>query len=416
MPRLGLKSASGAHPAPIDYGTAKRIAFTGDTAARADLAGRADTQPEILYYLAGDEAASVRRESAANRHTPLQASPRLAQDEEPAVRSALAEKLARMLPDLAPAAQRQLYDLAVNAMKQLAEDHIAEVRIALSVALRDIAFVPPGIARQLAQDVERQVAEPMLRFCENLSDRDLLSIIATQPPAWVLQAIAGRPHLAEAISDGVAEGGDVAATVTLLDNDGAEIAPDTLERIAADQNDVAEIGAALGRRHVRLGIAGRMAGDIEASVRHVLTQDPEIDRATRREVAEAVSRRVTFAAESNERDAAERVARLHADGGLDDTAVRDAVAVGDRVFVTEALGRLARIPAVVADKILASAGARAITALTWRAGLSMRTAVALQKGIGQVPPRNILNAKGGDGYPLSEDSMRWQLEFFGIDD
>lgn len=416
MTTLGLKAPRAVDTAAIDYDAAKRIAFGGDSAARADLAGREDTQPEILYYLAEDEAPDVRRESAANRNTPLQASPRLAQDGEPSVRSALAGKLARVLPDLAPDEQRQLYDLALNAMKQLAEDHIAEVRIALSVALRDIAYVPPSIARQLAQDVERHVAEPMLRFCESLSDRDLLAIIATQPPSWVLQAIAGRKQVGETLSDGVAGGGDGAATVTLLDNDGAQISAGTLQRIAAEQGDVAEIGAALGRRNVRLGIAGRMAGDIESSVRHVLTQDPEIDRQTRHEVAEAVSRRVTFAAEGNETKAAERVARLHAEGALDDTAVRDAVAVGDRAFVNEALGRLARIPAMVADKVLASAGPRAITALAWRAGLSMRTAVALQKGIGQVPPRHILNAKGGDGYPLSADSMRWQLEFFGIED
>ena len=56
---------------------------------------------------------------------------------------------------------------------------------------------------------------------------------------------------------------------------------------------------------------------------------------------------------------------------------------------------------------------KGITALAWNAGLGMRTAVQLQLRLARVPPAKILQARTGVDYPLSEDEMNWQLDFFG---
>ena len=57
----------------IDYDKAKALAASSNPAERLKLAQRADTQPEILYYLAIDEAEAVRRAIAENEATPGQA-------------------------------------------------------------------------------------------------------------------------------------------------------------------------------------------------------------------------------------------------------------------------------------------------------------------------------------------------------
>ena len=45
----------------IDYDTAKALAASPDPAVRLKLARRADIQPEILYYLAVDQAEDTKR-------------------------------------------------------------------------------------------------------------------------------------------------------------------------------------------------------------------------------------------------------------------------------------------------------------------------------------------------------------------
>ncbi len=68
--------------------------------ARRFLAGRPDVEPEILYYLAADEAVDVRKLVAANPSTPHQANKTLTDDCDDDVRCELARKIGRLVPGL----------------------------------------------------------------------------------------------------------------------------------------------------------------------------------------------------------------------------------------------------------------------------------------------------------------------------
>ena len=60
-----------------------------------------------------------------------------------------------------------------------------------------------------------------------------------------------------------------------------------------------------------------------------------------------------------------------------------------------------------------SAGsAKGITALAWKAGLGMRVATQLQLRMGGIPPGDVLHARDGVDYPLTDEEMTWQLDFF----
>ena len=402
----------------MNYEAAKQIAHHGAVAERRKLAGQDDARPELLYYMAVDADTEVRRAVAANPTTPVQASPILVKDKEPVVRSALAVKLARLLPNLPPEKHQHLFDIALDSIKKLAEDQVMEVRRALATALSDIACVPPQIANKLARDAERKVAEPVLRFCDGLSDRDLLEILASQPQAWVARAIASRESVAARVSGGVIDKKDTPANVTLIDNEGAIIDEKDLGRLVDQVSDVPEIGEALNRRKLPSSIAKRLRGQIEAAVRNTLSHDKALDRALREEVSDTVTRRMEMKLDAEEEDETPyaRAKRLHRAGMLDDQAVRDAIAIRDYPFCYAALGRLSHIPSIVAQKVIESGSPKAITALCWRAGLAMRTAMEMQKGPGHVSPKLVLNARGGEHYPITPASMNWQLEFFGIED
>ena len=85
---------------------------------------------------------------------------------------------------------------------------------------------------------------------------------------------------------------------------------------------------------------------------------------------------------------------------------------GNRAFITHALALMAGMPPALVTRIADARSAKAITAMAWKAGLKMRFAIKLQARFGNVPPREILQAKDGVDYPLSEDDMTWQLDFY----
>ncbi len=335
---------------------------------------------------------------------------------DPAVRAMLADKLARLLPGLNHVAHQRMYDLTVRALDRLARDEVSRVREALAQSIKDIACAPPAVCRQLAMDVERSVAEPMLNFCATLSDQDLLAIIASQPGSWALAAIAGRQVVSGPVSTAIYETGDVVATGVLLDNHGAEIPEPTLHRIMADAESHPEWRGKLARRTpLPTHLAEQLAAFVDRSAIHVLRRQPDMDAETARDVVAVARRRVDWLEDTDQSESAgTRAKRLFRTGALDDAAIDDALSWRQIDFVRAALALKAQVNISVVDSILRSGSARTVTALAWKAGLGMRTAVNLQRRAADIPPRSLLNARDGSHYPLSNDEMGELLALFGI--
>ncbi|MFV3076290.1 DUF2336 domain-containing protein [Niveispirillum fermenti] len=398
----------------IAYERAKALAASPDAATRADLALQPGTPPELLYYLADDDDPLVRRAVAYRAETPVQAAPRLARDSDTDVRVLLSRKLARVLPHLTGPEHAAIRDLAQHALTMLAADQVVRVRAALAGALRDVAVAPPALVGQLARDVARDVAEPILRGCVNLPDEELLAIIAAQPVPWVLEAIARRDHVSSPVADAVAASGDPVATASLLANPGAAIGDGTMTRLVAKPLAVFDSGRAAAKPLLPPSLLGKLAGIVEDSIRGELAGQG-FDKLDRQEVVEVTRRRLDWARDYVKREAPDaKAARLKAEGKLDENAVWDALSWGDKPFVREALALRADLPPDLVQRIIDTQSARAITALAWRAGLSMRCARLLQLKSG-LPPTKLLNARHGIDYPMTEAEMRWQLGLFGVE-
>ena len=111
---------------------------------------------------------------------------------------------------------------------------------------------------------------------------------------------------------------------------------------------------------------------------------------------------------------ADAVAAARKDGQLDGLFVEQAAQAGKREVVIAALAVLANVTDQTVKKILASGNAKPVIALTWHAHLSMRVAFKIQTFIMKLPASAILPAKGGVGFPLSKEEMRWHLNYFNI--
>jgi len=80
----------------------------------------------------------------------------------------------------------------------------------------------------------------------------------------------------------------------------------------------------------------------------------------------------------------------------------------------EALGLLADAKRSIVERIFSSRSSKAITAIVWKAGLSMRIGFKIQTMLLKLPADELLPARAGVAFPLSEEEMRWHLSYFGF--
>lgn len=400
------------------YARQKQQLETGTPQAWLALAQSAQTNPEILYYLAAKGDADVRRAVANNKSTPVQASGLLVQDRDEDVRLVLARRLLKLLPGLTPEKHSQLYAFTVQTLGVLAQDEMMQVRRALTTALQDQAKAPPTVVARLARDIEREVAEPILRFCVSLKDEDLLDILGGHPAPWAVAAIANRDILSALVSDAVVDTGDVAATTALVNNPGARLSDAALQTIVDRAKDHPEWHKPVAlRRELSAELARQMIGFVDKVVLDVLEKRSDFDPATRKQVGAMVHRRLRYMHDAPQGETPElRAIRYIKAGKMTQEALSDALAWQETDFVIFGLAHFAQVHPHIVKRIVETVTPKPLVALCWRARLPMRLCTELQHRLAKVPVQELIYAKGGTEYPMTVDEMKWQLEFFGVTD
>jgi uncharacterized protein (DUF2336 family) len=396
----------------MNYETAKQMSSSVNVVERRAVAQNSGTAPEILYFLTDDIDDSVRHCVAENTATPRQADLKLTGDHDEAVRLALAAKIAALIPALPEKDLDKVQALTLETLRKLAQDQALRVRAVLSEALQHLPNAPKDVIARLARDVELRVAEPVLRHSPLLTDEDLLEIIRSNPVLGAIPAIAGRKSMSESVSEAIAASEDVAGIAALLANPSARIREDTLDKLL-DRAPQQPLWHEPLVRRPRLPLAAikRLAEFVSAQLLEVLKTQPSVDDKTAGDIAELVRTRMT---ETEEERPADRAQRLFDEGTLDEAVITAALEAGERGFVSTALGLLSGADSTAVSRILSSGSSKGVTALVWKAGLSMRLALQVQTRLAGISPKQALYPRGGTDYPLSEGDLRWQLEFFGV--
>ncbi len=373
----------------------------------------------MLGYLAKNGAVATRRAVAANPGAPASANLHLASDEDDDVRTELARKIGRLMPDLSRDESDQIRELTIATLEKLARDQLPRVRATLAREIRALNCVPKAVALALANDAEAIVAAPILQYSPLLSDADLKEIIAAAQVSEVLAAIARRRQLSANVSEAVVSTLDIPAVAALLTNKDATIRAKTLERIAAQAEDVLEwhtplmLRADLSPRAMR-----RLAGFVGRSLLEKLLDRNGIDEETKHFLERRLQERLgqpepehenTLKAAHAEIEAAKREGRFNA------TFVEGAAELGRRDTLVCSLSELTGAPVETVRKILQADTAKPITALVWKAGLQMRTSFTIQRFLMKLPAGGLLPARSGVGFPMDTDEMQWHLGLFGID-
>ena len=386
-------------------------------AAQNELAGRSDAGPDVLYYLASKGAAAIRRAVAANIGTPARANRLLADDADGDVRAELARKIGRLMPDLAQEESEKLRVLTIETLEKLAADQLPRVRAILAEEIKLLDCVPKRVVKMLARDAEMMVSAPILEYSPLLSDGDLMEIIATAKAKEALSAIARRRFLSANVSDAIATSLDIPAVAALLANPNAAVREEALNRIIEQAEKVRAwhrplaVRVDLSQRAIR-----RIASFVGAALIEKLSQRHNLDEDTRQHLNRQLRARIESgdAAGSAEDDARNIVAAAQASGRLDDAFIESAAENGRRDVVAAALAAIARVPEEIVRRILQFGSAKPITALVWRAGLPMRAAFKIQRFVMKLPTDQLLPAREGVRFPLTDDEMRWHLGYFDV--
>ncbi|MBK19147.1 MAG: hypothetical protein CMM52_09980 [Rhodospirillaceae bacterium] len=408
----------------IDYERAKELAANESAAERGALAARTDVEPEILYFLAEDSDVNVRRAVASNTAAPVHVGSLLAEDDDEDVRCNLAQRIGQLAPQLDPSARERVGHIVGDVLETLARDQLPRVRQILAEELKDSDVVPISVVDRLARDKDMLVSAPILEFSPLLDDDTLLDIIQGAPESDALAAISSRGNLSESVSEAVVASDDEQAVAALLSNQSAQIREETLDVLVENAPSKPSWHKPLARRPALSQTAIRRLSEFVASnLLRDLERRRDIDSDTAMAINDAMKKRLIEEEtedvdenieEGEDRELAdEKAKRLYEAGELDEESIIAALNRGERGFVTEALALMGEIPVIVVSKAVAMNSAKGMTAVAWKAGLSMNSAVELQLRLARVEPSKAVHPRPGREFPMSDEDMLWQINFFG---
>jgi uncharacterized protein (DUF2336 family) len=405
-------------PSELRYEDARGVLEKQSLAAKRELAARADAPPETLYYLAGDKDTKVRTLVAANRATPIQADEILQGDEEGEVRAELARKIGRIVPDMAEHERRDMRDRVMAMLEKLAHDELARVRQIVAEEIKSCPSIPKRLALRLARDAEIAVCGPMLEYSPLLSEEDLLEIVATTRVQGALEAVARRRNLGGELPDAIVATLDIPAIAQLIANPTSRIREETLDRIIREAASIEAwhlplvMRPALSLRAIR-----RIAVFVSRALVEELGRRHELDEETSSYLKARAQARIETQAAAPTPDAiVSGIKKAYAAGELGDELVAKAASLQQKGAVVQALALLARVTEETVTRIIEVKSGKGITALCWRAKLAMRTALAIQIFIANVPVDARILPRGGIDYPMEDSELVWHLAYFGIED
>ncbi|OUR75283.1 hypothetical protein A9Q83_17785 [Alphaproteobacteria bacterium 46_93_T64] len=403
----------------ISYEDSKDLANSESPKVRAKLAANPSTKAEVLYYLTDDSSPDVRKVVAKNERTPHQANNILARDTDIDVRSELARKICRLLPSLSGDEAAQIREQTIEVLEVLAEDQLPSIRAILSESLKDSLVAPKHVILALAKDAEEIVASPVLEYSPLLSETDLLEIIASGVASGSLPAVARRDNLGEDISEAVAATLDIPAVAALLANKSARVREETLDQMISQAEGIETLHEPLVMRvDLSLRAMKRIAGFVAMSLVEKLVKKNGLSSEIESELKKQVRNRIEESSSLTEEDESKsekRAQKLWSAGRLNEETMMEAVNSREISFVQMGLGLMTGMKIGTVRSILNSRNGKVVTALCWKAELSMRLAIKMQTEIAHVPPRDVVNARDGVEYPFNDKDMDWQLSFFTAD-
>lgn len=411
-----------------------RYLMTGtlEKAAKDTIVPANDSAPSVLvmrdyYEVNGIKTAIEVRSDGIHCQTetqdetviPLDAAADELESIDPDIRLQIARKLSLLLPELSEGKQKQLQKYIFNVLELLAQDQLMRVRRLIAEELRESFNAPVELIRRLAWDDKLEVAAPILEFSPLLTDHDLMELIANSDVPGTLEVLSRRKDISEDITDAIVHTitrrryneDDVKAISNLLGNQTAKFRENTLEILVEEAPQYESWhGPLISRPELTVRMVNKIARFVSEALIMEMQERHLISEELGKNLKLAVASRLQNPHIDREKEADRQAIELFTQGVLDGEHIIAALETGEREFAVSALSLLADVPKTVTKAILKSGQPDAVTALSWKAGISMRSAIQVQLKLAQIHHTKILYAKDGSSYPLSEGKMQQVLK------
>lgn len=390
----------------------KRSAKDKATAAAPEKRVANEAAENVFYFPEEDRAAEA--ESAAADAGADGAAP--SGDE-------LARKIAELTPGLSPAEQGRIYQITIKTLEVLVRDQMTQIRQTLAEVLKNIPSIAPDVIRELTEGRDHDVSEHIHDYAHVLSDDDLVLVITSDPIQGVLEAISRNQGAQGSLAHGI----DRKKLVNALGKANAHIREELLGEIIDKTPRVRAWNSAMTRRPNLPGrTARRISEQAAQSIFEELREKVKLDEDTLTGIMDIVEQRLEGAeksaseptrrqeVEEREEDPAEvesQIEGMYADGTLTEEAISDALYRGQRLFVIAAVARMAGVGKDLVNRAVRMRSAKSIVAIAWKAGFSMRLAMALQLRLAGMPPARVMQPGTEGDFPMGEDAMAWHIEF-----
>ena len=305
-----------------------------------------------------------------------------------------------------------------DVLQELVADIEVQARARLSQRLAHIQTSPPGIIRALAFDDSIVVAEPVLKYSQQLSDADLAENARTKSQEHLL-AIAQRLKLSETVTDVLVDRGDHRVVDKVVKNRGARISLSGYEKLTHKARRDRKLTLALSRRSdLPRQYFLKLLETASASVRAQMERDNPLAAA---EIAGAIDE-VATDMQREVRDASRRYANAERDATrcanvkpLTEANVHAPARKQEFARTAIALSKLCRFPVDAVERALLDKGEDMILVLAKAAGCSWTTTRELL--LMHVAERNLQPSdleKTFDRYKkLSQEVARNVISFHG---
>jgi uncharacterized protein (DUF2336 family) len=250
-----------------------------------------------------------------------------------------------------------------------------------------------------------------------LTDEDLADILRQLPIPGTATAIAQRVDLSPDLAHIIGTGDEIDAVTALLKNRSAQIREETLDLVLLRAPQYPAWHRPLVDRprlsdHAVRNLARFVAQDL---IRR-LQERVDLEHETAAALEEAVLKRIDEPESGAENAPWEKfideAKQRLAEGKLNEAELNTELNDGRTGYVRAALAVRAELPYPLVEKILNAQSPKGAVSLVWRAGLPMRFALRVQTALARVPPPQVLKPTIAGDYPLGEEAMNWQIDFF----
>ncbi|MSP00609.1 MAG: DUF2336 domain-containing protein [Acetobacteraceae bacterium] len=308
----------------------------------------------------------------------------------PDLRAELAESVAANLsgPGLAPGEVA----LAREIVRILANDVETTVRAALSRALRHSPDLPHEVALRLASDIDA-VALPLLADSVVLTDDDLVEMVRRGTQRKQV-TIAGRPNLAETVSDALIVHAGEPAVAALMGNNSAGIKEESYDRAMTRFAGSERVKEAMVLRHsLPATVSERLVTLVSLELQERLLKSHALSPGLASDIVLRSREHaiIHLSAGSSEQDLRQLVAQLNHGGRLTPTLLFRALCMGDIAFFEAAMAEKVNIPVANAQILIHEPSGRGFAALYRKAEMPPAMFDALRSAI------QVVDETGFDG-------------------